>query len=307
MLRKLAIAISVLVLSLAGINDGHADVDAGCSRAVGCTVTGGGSETSGSVGTGSSGEPGTVAPPRICSFNGMSIPCNNAHGSWVDIASSWCRPIDDPPPMTDAVWEGNTDGSIESCTRPILTTADPGFTAHRWLPPGIGAEAPPNPEEIAWRLLAQIQLQPIQIGTDSELNPPDRDYLSAVVHGHVWLWVENPTIQTWGPIADSATERGMTVDIQAQVREVVWDMGDGSTFSCGLGRKAPPWRTLDDPSPSCGHMYEQMGWYTVTATTHWDVTWSGGGRSGTIDFSTTAEGVLNVGEVQVLITGYGNP
>lgn len=302
---RICTAVLAAVLLAIGAPGAQATSNATCTSMGRCAVDARGSLPTADPSTSKEAPQQSPTVERTCSFEGRTVPCTNAHGTWVHSISMWCRPLDEPPPLSDAVWNGRTDGSIQACTRPILTSADPGFTVHRWLPPGSGAEPPPNPEQIAWRLLARIQLEPIEIGTDSELDPPRDDYLSAVVGGHVWLWVENPTRHTWGPIADSMSERGMSVEISARAREVVWDMGDGTRFSCGLGKKAPRERLLSVASPSCGHVYEHMGRYTVTATTHWDVRWSGGGRSGVIEHSTTAEGDLNVGEAQVVITGYG--
>ena len=54
------------------------------------------------------------------------------------------------------------------------------------------------------------------------------------------------------------------------------------------------------PSPTCGYHYTQQGTFTVTATSHWEVVWSGIGQTGTIPVSFTSTATITMGEVQVL-------
>lgn len=114
----------------------------------------------------------------------------------------------------------------------------------------------------------------------------------------VWLWVDEPSRTTWGP----ATIAASGVTLTAQVHSVTWDMGDGATLSCGKGTE---WRRGmgGDPSPTCGHTYDDPGSYTIRARSHWVATWSGYGQSGTIPFTLSATRQLDVGEIQVIVTG----
>jgi hypothetical protein len=70
-------------------------------------------------------------------------------------------------------------------------------------------------------------------------------------------------------------------------RPRVRDTADGDMFTCGKG---PAWTPGADPkaaSPDCGQVYSgpsrtvSGGRCTVTATITWQVTWSGGGATGT--------------------------
>jgi hypothetical protein len=57
-----------------------------------------------------------------------------------------------------------------------------------------------------------------------------------------------------------------------------------------------------DPSPTCGYTYVKQGDYTVRATAHWVARWSGYGMSGVIPLSLSQERMLEVGEIQVIVT-----
>lgn len=53
-------------------------------------------------------------------------------------------------------------------------------------------------------------------------------------------------------------------------------------------------------APTCGHTYTRTGRYTVAATSHWLVNWSGVGQTGTIPLDFTDTTAITMGEVQVL-------
>lgn len=146
--------------------------------------------------------------------------------------------------------------------------------------------------QIARSLLAQVKLEPIRIG----LVPRGADVMT-VVGMPVWLWVDEPSRTTWGPATISAG--GMT--LTAKVQSVTWDMGDGTTLSCGKGTE---WKRGmgGDPSPTCGHTYDEQGSYTIWARSHWLARWSGYGQSGTIPVTLSTSRQLDVGEIQVIVT-----
>ncbi|MEV6523196.1 hypothetical protein AB0M43_14695 [Longispora sp. NPDC051575] len=78
--------------------------------------------------------------------------------------------------------------------------------------------------------------------------------------------------------------------------------GDGSTVNCGGPGDA--WTSTagaSAASPTCGHTYTRAGAYTLTATVTWEVSWTGGGSSGTVpSLTTTASLTLLVVESQAL-------
>lgn len=157
----------------------------------------------------------------------------------------------------------------------------------------LWVEGGPSAEQIARSLVARVQLKPIEIG----LVPRGADAMT-VVGMPVWLWVNDPTPTTWGPATISAG--GVT--LTARVQSVTWDMGDGTTLTCGKGTE---WKRGmgGNPSPTCGYTYDKQGHYTIRARSHWLATWSGYGRSGTIPVTLSTSRRLDVGEIQVIETG----
>jgi hypothetical protein len=123
-----------------------------------------------------------------------------------------------------------------------------------------------------------------------------------------WMWVAQPSANTWGPITRTASAGGVTVTATAKVSKVVWSMGDGSSVTC-----TSPGTPYQDSygkrsSPECGHTYTRTSLgqpgdaYHVSATSYWVVTWAGGGQTGIIDLDFTANTQIKVGEMQVLVT-----
>lgn len=168
-----------------------------------------------------------------------------------------------------------------------VTCMDRGDEMWIWMDPGAAAES------LARTLLARLQLKPITIGWT-----PLRPGAIGIVGVPTWLWVQNPGRVTWGPATISAGG----VSLTARVESVTWDMGNGDAVRCT--NKGTPWAMGmgDDPSPTCGYTYEKQGQYTVTATAHWVARWSGYGRSGVIPLALSQERMLEVGEIQVIIT-----
>jgi len=108
----------------------------------------------------------------------------------------------------------------------------------------------------------------------------------------------------------TVTTAAVSVTATATPQSVVWSTGDGVTVTCdGPGTV---FHAGDDPSsasPTCGHTYrtssaDQAGAaFSVTATVHWSVSWSGVGQGGTFpDLTTTATARVPVAESQALTT-----
>jgi hypothetical protein len=121
----------------------------------------------------------------------------------------------------------------------------------------------------------------------------------------LWLWTEQgPT--TWGPNTATASVPGLSVTATAQAKWIDWDMGDGSSMRCdGPGTPYIPGQV---ESPTCDHVYiassagQPGDTYTVTGTTTWEVTWSGGGMSGVLQVTRSSSATVPIGELQVLAT-----
>jgi hypothetical protein len=168
-------------------------------------------------------------------------------------------------------------------------------------PPGYGGPGV-NPRDLAEQAIKQMQLQPINIGIVPKSGPGKL----GAVGLPVWMWVESPDEHTWGPIARTVSAGGVSVTATATVDHVEWTMGDGSSaITCGRGT---PYSENDGTksSPTCGYSYERTSWdqpdhaFTVTATNYWNVTWTGGGQSGTIQLDLASTIPIRIGELQVL-------
>jgi hypothetical protein len=118
-----------------------------------------------------------------------------------------------------------------------------------------------------------------------------------------WLWVS-----TWHPVSATAAVPGVSVTAIATPTSVSWSMGDGTVVTCaGPGTPFRPGGDPTAPSPTCGHTYgissanQPRHAFSVTATVHWTVTWSGAGQSGTFpDLTTTGNAAFRVAESQAL-------
>ena len=106
---------------------------------------------------------------------------------------------------------------------------------------------------------------------------------------HNWMWIRDPSPATWGPITKTVTESGYAITATAAVTKVTWEMGNGDTKVCDKGMEHLPWQEEDKPSPTCGYVYHQRGDYTITATAHWVIVWSGLGQQGTIEMDLSSQ------------------
>lgn len=238
----------------------------------------------------------------------LNIPCSwPSVGDWNASLNCYVRPLEPQPPPSDPVWEGNhPDGAIYRCTELTgwMPPANIFFGDYNdiWIGGGGGGEEPPpppppDPQEIAEEIVDEMDLGPITIG----IAPRPGEDSMGLVGLPVWMWAQNPGPTTWGPLTDSAAERGVEVTVTAQVTHARWDMGDGSGKTCST--PGTPWQ--DSPtirsSPDCGYMYtETSKGYDVTATTHWEAEWTANtGDSGTVDIDPlTASVTITVGELQ---------
>lgn len=143
----------------------------------------------------------------------------------------------------------------------------------------------------------QLPTHAPRIGPDPSAN----EWNMAVVGHPLWLWTDAART-----LSTSRDQYGMTFDLSARLERVDFAMGDGATVRCGT---TTPYRAgvrPGTPSPTCGHVYATAslprGSYTVRATSHWTVAWSGMGLAGTLPASFTASRAVPVGELQAVVT-----
>lgn len=240
---------------------------------------------------------------RVCVIDrtGEAVSCFDDFWGWFNSTDDcYYRLFEPQPPATERVWEGrHPEGAIYlvTCMDSIPGT-NGGWTWLPAAPPGYGGVTV-TPAELATRAVDQMQLSGPAIGITV---PPDRAGLVGVP---VWLWTAvSPT--TWGPNSATASVPGLSVTATAQVTKIEWDMGDGNTVVCP--NAGTPWFEGGIESPTCDHVYEEPSAgqpndaYTVTGTATWDVTWAGGGTSGSLTVTRSSSTTVRIGELQVLVT-----
>lgn len=135
----------------------------------------------------------------------------------------------------------------------------------------------------------------IRLGSEPSVN----EWNMSVVGLPIWLWTDAPR-----STSSTNSEGGMTIQIDATLDRIVFDMGDGQRVACS--RWTPYVQAFaGDPSPSCGHVYQRpslpAGEYTITATAEWTAQWSAMGFSGSLPLRSSATRSLPVGELQAVV------
>lgn len=230
-------------------------------------------------------------------LTGAEYPCIVGTWYWSYDWACYTKYAEPQPPWTDPVWSGRTDGAIFWCSRGVtLSDPFPPDVVSRWSPtPPWGA--PPDPEELARAAVETMNLRAIDVGIVPEPIPGR----VGIIGLPTYMWVQNPTSSTWGPITRTATSGPWSVTATARVERIDWDMGDGTVVTCTTVGTPYHDSYQDLPSPDCGHTYTEDGRYTVTARSYWVIEWAGLGQSGTLnmDFANSAE--VTMGEVQVIV------
>lgn len=134
------------------------------------------------------------------------------------------------------------------------------------LPPLI--EAP-----FVQRMIREMQLSSPQIAsTPQDPNTP------GAVGLPVWFWADDPGPTTTGPNSVTATAGRFTVTATGTMTGLTIATGDGETIDCA-GPGTPYPGSGIEPSPDCGHTYEQTsadqpgGVYHLDVQAHWTIAW----------------------------------
>jgi hypothetical protein len=230
--------------------------------------------------------------PAKCQWNGKTVPCYDKVLGWFNNGDGCYYKLAEPQP------EDTPEGKqwyVRTCNGGDLGSQD--MVLLDAPPPGFGA--PPDPEELAFRALASIDLLRPRISV-----APRKSQGPGLVGLPVWMWA-SPGPNYFGELKASASERGVTVRITARVTRVVWNMGNGEKVTCtGPGTPySPSGPHAGQRSPDCGYHtgYSKADTYQINATTYWTVEWNGGGQSGTIPVSRTSGDVqIQINELQVV-------
>ncbi|WP_025620012.1 hypothetical protein [Salinispora cortesiana] len=232
-----------------------------------------------------------------CQWDGQVVPCYDEVLGWFHNGDGCYYKLIEPRP----------EGTPEGFDWYLLTCngGDLGSQRTELLdapPPGFGT--PPDPAELARAALASIDLLPPRVAV-----APRRRIGSGLVGLPVWMWASTAGSgqprHYFGPQQASASDRGLTVWIAAEVTRVSWDMGNGTKVTCSGPGTA---YESDSPlagkrSPDCGYHsgYPEPGNYQIQATTHWTVSWSGGGESDSFEVTRTSGTVtIEIDELQVV-------
>lgn len=275
----------------------------------------------GSPGTAAFSSGGLTPGPATCARDKKTVPCSNKYGAFS--ASGDCigyvrlAPAQDAPPLAQLDGSGAWYNCTLDCValQNLIGQLCPGGvgTLYFWSTPPPGVDQY-TPAQAAASLARSFRLTPITIGMAPASKVHDDDppgtqpYRRTWVGIPVWLWVANPTPLTYGPYAQTATLGGVTVTARATVTQVVWTSGAGDDVTCGAGTPFDPSAWADqaaEDSPTCGLRFQRTsteepdGGWSVTATSHWTVSWTGGGQTGTIQLTNlTATTPVRVGELQ---------
>lgn len=298
LLAALALCVALATTSLTGT---PAYAEAGCEGAswgVACGVGvpgyggSGGAAPLKHTGSGSSDPVACVTqemPPR-------EVPCSNPElGTWSNARACYVKAESPPPPLTDAVWSGNTTGSIYRCSGSGIWSGPGSYLFWADTAPGVV----PDPRVLAQQAVTQMRLRAVTIGMAPDPSPGS----VGLVGLPIWLWVASPDQSTWGPNTKTASAGGYSVTATGKVTQVVWSMGDGGTVACTSTGTSYTDSFGMSASPDCGYRYTKQGTYTVTATSYWTINWSGIGESGVINQTYTSSVVVTIGELQTVVKG----
>ena len=235
-----------------------------------------------------------------------AVECTSDYGYWSNALDAYIQLVEPQPPVGSPVWAGHTDGAIYRFSYAMDGTFPGTGGGEFWsATPPAGPAAPPDPAVLAQQAIDAMQLRAIEIGIVPETTPGSMGLIGLPT----WMWVDQPTENTYGPISRTVAAGGVSVTATAEVGSIVWSMGDGHSVTCTTTGTPYADSYGRQSSPDCGYTYTRTsagqpgGAYTVAATSSWTVTWAGGGQTGTIDdISFTQEAQVRIGELQVIQT-----
>lgn len=271
---------------------------------------------------------GFTPGPTSCEYPGdiydrpaAAVPCSTSAGWWSTSSNcsyGWVQlqtPQQPPGPGRNPQVGAWYDCTTYVCANPTAADTRACYDISFWSntpPPGIDRYSPAQAAGLAKDLLNITSID-IGMAPANKVHSDDpvgtAPYRRTWVGIPVWLWVDAPSPQTWGPASATATYGGVTVTVTGRANQVVWNNGAGETITCGSGTRfdvAVMGNQAAVDSPSCGWRYKHRGDYTVTATTTWVVEWTGGGETGAFAMPTTSSSaVVQVGQLQSVNTPTG--
>jgi hypothetical protein len=228
------------------------------------------------------GSPGTTSSTPCKDPGGRVVPCFVAGKGWYGGGGCWYQVATGNDlavavalggtPTSPAAWYAGSCGDPATNFWPVTTFRVFG--------------AGPGPELLAQEAVRNLRLPSPLI----RVNPPTGTV--QVLYVPTWLWVD---ASTWGSHSATASAGGLSVTATAKPTKVVWSAGGGPSTTCtGPGTA---WTAGTDPakaSPTCGLTYTAVpggGTSTLRATVTWEISWAGGGATGTVPALTTTSAV----------------
>lgn len=289
--RVIAILLAAMSISTLFVSTSYAD--GSCEhhnrRSGGCWGDGGGGPQKG-PGSGGRGKTTPIGcVDSTFSRPARTLPCSGPFGNWSNDYQCYLKLYDGEP--TDA----RLSRRFHCYAPPYAGGVDRSVVNIIYGGPQV------DPQTVAREVAASLQLHAVHMG----LAP--RAGSTGLVQLPVWMWAAEPDLHTWGPVSASKTKQGLTVVVTAKVNTVDWDMGDGTTVTCGVGTLRPAGGG-SSPSPDCGHTYTSTsasrygGSFTVTATSHWAITWVAGTEHGSFPFELSDTAQLTMIESRPVLT-----
>lgn len=187
-------------------------------------------------------------------------------------------------------------------------------------PAAPGIDVPPTPVSLAEVMnvvssaVSALQVEPIDIGITPQ---PASTGAVGTIGFNSWLWVNNPSERTVGPVNRTVTSGVITVNLNAVNTGLAVNYGDGLPTIppvCPVNSIPYTDAAMDLPSPTCNHFLGKSSQgsgsgsdqFAISVSSLWLVTWSavtpGQVFGGTIPITPTATTEVRVGEMQVLVT-----
>jgi hypothetical protein len=236
-----------------------------------------------------------------CRWKGQPVPCSTADG-WYDAATGCYLSLQPDRPVL-GVDPTIKDPALKKyrCAQ-IVAVIDGRPIVEATLQPVFRRQTTPvvDPRVAARAVVARMSMRAIAIGM---VPRPGR---TGYVNVPVWMWAADPGPQTTGPQTVTETEQGLSITATAKLSRIVWNMGDGTTITCGPGTPYTETTELEE-SPDCGHRYLRASKrYRVTATSYWTVDWRGGGTQGRFsDLSFSRSAQVAVAELRPVLVAPG--
>lgn len=250
------------------------------------------------------GAPGPGGGPGCHDQSGASVPCQDPVLGWFNPTDFcyWHSATPPWPTRSEAQQLGLPYHPPGDGDYYLVTCPGVGGTGGsvQWAPaPPAGYGGAVNPQVLAVRAVNLLGLT----GPDIALSP--NVAREQIVGLPTWMWTQ-ATPTTWGRHTATAAVPGASVTAVATATEISWQMGDGTTVVCvGPGT---PWSTRYDAhaaSPTCGHTYTTASTArTITATTTWQVRWTGSGLAsgvgGAVTVTRSSSVTVRVAELQAI-------